>query len=69
MPGHAGEALVGELHGRRIVAFRGRFHLYEGYDPEDVVYPIAVAAHAIHPIVYPDVALHFEYSTSKGVPT
>lgn len=28
----------------------------------------AVAAHAIHPIVYPDIALHFEYSTSKGVP-
>ena len=28
----------------------------------------AVAAHAIHPIVYPDVALHFEYSTTKGVP-
>ncbi len=29
----------------------------------------AMAAHAIHPIVHPDVALHFEYSTSKGVPT
>ncbi len=28
----------------------------------------AVAAHAIHPIVNPDRALHFEYSTSKGVP-
>jgi thioredoxin reductase (NADPH) len=28
----------------------------------------AVAAHAIHPIVYPDTALHFEYSTTKGVP-
>ncbi len=28
----------------------------------------AVAAHAIHPIVFPDQALHFEYSTSKGVP-
>ncbi len=28
----------------------------------------AVAAHAIHPIVHPDQALHFEYSTSKGVP-
>jgi len=27
----------------------------------------AMAAHAIHPIVYPDTALHFEYSTSKGV--
>jgi thioredoxin reductase (NADPH) len=29
----------------------------------------AMAAHAIYPIVYPDTALHFEYSTSKGVPT
>jgi thioredoxin reductase (NADPH) len=28
----------------------------------------AVAAHAIHPIVFPGQALHFEYSTSKGVP-
>jgi len=28
----------------------------------------AMAAHAIHPIVYPGQALHFEYSTSKGVP-
>jgi len=28
----------------------------------------AMAAHAIHPIVHPDQALHFEYSTSKGVP-
>jgi thioredoxin reductase (NADPH) len=29
----------------------------------------AMAAHAIYPIVYPDTALHFEYSTSKGVPS
>ena len=28
----------------------------------------AMAAHAIHPIVRPGEALHFEYSTSKGVP-
>lgn len=28
----------------------------------------AVAAHAIYPIVYPDIALHFEYSTTKGIP-
>jgi thioredoxin reductase (NADPH) len=27
----------------------------------------AVAAHAIHPIVHPGQALHFEYSTTKGV--
>jgi thioredoxin reductase (NADPH) len=29
----------------------------------------AMAAHAIHPLVHPDQALHFEYSTTKGVPT
>jgi thioredoxin reductase (NADPH) len=28
----------------------------------------AAAAHAIHPLVYPGEALHFEYSTTKGVP-
>jgi purine-nucleoside phosphorylase len=46
VPGHAGEALIGELHGRRIVAFSGRFHMYEGYEPLAVVYPVVVAAHA-----------------------
>jgi thioredoxin reductase (NADPH) len=29
----------------------------------------AMAAHAIHPIVHPGEALHFEYSTTRGVPT
>ncbi len=28
----------------------------------------AMAAHAIHPIVHPDQALHFAYSTTTGVP-
>ena len=28
----------------------------------------AVAAHAMHPIIHPGEALHFEYSTTKGVP-
>ncbi len=28
----------------------------------------AMAAHAIYPLVHPGTALHFEYSTSKGVP-
>jgi thioredoxin reductase (NADPH) len=28
----------------------------------------AMAAHAIHPLIHPDQALHFEYSTTKGVP-
>ncbi len=28
----------------------------------------AMAAHAIHPLVFPDHELHFQYSTSQGVP-
>ena len=28
----------------------------------------AMAAHAIHPLVHPGQALHFEYSTTRGVP-
>jgi purine-nucleoside phosphorylase len=34
VPGHTGELVLGELAGVPIVGFRGRFHLYEGHDPE-----------------------------------
>jgi len=44
--GHAGEALIGTLHDRRVVAFSGRFHLYEGRAIAEVVYPVVAAAHA-----------------------
>ncbi len=44
--GHAGEAHAGLLHGRRVVAFSGRFHLYEGRTTDEVVYPVLAAAHA-----------------------
>ncbi len=44
--GHAGEAHVGMLHGRRVVAFSGRFHLYEGRRTDEVIYPVVAAAHA-----------------------
>ncbi len=35
--GHVGEALVGTLGGKRIVAFCGRFHLYEGRTTDEVI--------------------------------
>jgi len=44
--GHAGEAQAGLLEGRRVVAFSGRFHLYEGRETGEVIFPILAAAHA-----------------------
>lgn len=29
----------------------------------------AIACHSLHSVVYPDKALHFEYSTTKGIPS
>jgi purine-nucleoside phosphorylase len=40
--GHAGEMVIGELEGKTVLALKGRFHYYEGYDMERVVFPIRV---------------------------
>ncbi len=38
--GHSGELIFGMMNGKRIVAMAGRFHYYEGYSPEQVVFPV-----------------------------
>lgn len=40
--GHGGVLVFGTLGGRRVVALKGRFHLYEGWSPQDCVYPVQV---------------------------
>lgn len=40
--GHKGKLIFGTLSGKRIVCLAGRFHYYEGYTPQDVVFPIRV---------------------------
>ena len=40
--GHHGKLIFGELSGKKVVAMAGRFHYYEGYTPEEVVFPIRV---------------------------
>lgn len=42
-PGHAGKFVFGKLSGKNVAVMQGRFHLYEGYEAEDVVFPIRVA--------------------------
>ena len=34
VPGHAGTLLLGDLAGVPVVAFSGRYHVYEGHDPD-----------------------------------
>jgi purine-nucleoside phosphorylase len=40
--GHKGRLIFGMLSGKRVVAMAGRFHFYEGYTPQEVVFPIRV---------------------------
>ncbi|WP_251859509.1 purine-nucleoside phosphorylase [Clostridium sp. Marseille-Q2269] len=38
--GHAGELIIGELMGKKVLALNGRLHYYEGYNIEQVTFPI-----------------------------
>ncbi|MFD0670489.1 purine-nucleoside phosphorylase [Cohnella sp. GCM10027633] len=40
--GHAGELIIGRLQGRSVALMRGRFHMYEGYEPERTALPVRV---------------------------
>jgi purine-nucleoside phosphorylase len=40
--GHPGQLLTGDLSGREVAVFKGRFHLYEGYHPQEVTFPVRV---------------------------
>ncbi len=41
---HAGRLLAGTLAGRRVLAMQGRVHLYEGYTPQEISFPVRVLA-------------------------
>jgi purine-nucleoside phosphorylase len=41
---HQGQLVWGTLAGRPVIALQGRFHLYEGYAPQEIGFPIRVLA-------------------------
>lgn len=40
--GHSGQLIFGTLGGKKVVALKGRFHYYEGYSMNEVVFPVRV---------------------------
>lgn len=41
-PGHKGRLVIGELEGENVLLMQGRFHYYEGYSMDVVVFPVRV---------------------------
>ncbi|MFM7023710.1 MAG: purine-nucleoside phosphorylase [Flavobacteriales bacterium] len=39
---HSGKLIFGKLNGKNVVAMQGRFHYYEGYSMEEIVFPVRV---------------------------
>jgi len=39
---HSGRLIFGKLSGKKIVCMQGRFHYYEGYSMQQVVFPVRV---------------------------
>ncbi|RJP84489.1 MAG: purine-nucleoside phosphorylase [Desulfobacteraceae bacterium] len=39
---HHGRLVSGTLAGKEVIALQGRFHLYEGYSPQAVTFPVRV---------------------------
>lgn len=40
--GHSGKLIFGILGGKKVVAMQGRFHYYEGYGMQQIVFPVRV---------------------------
>jgi purine-nucleoside phosphorylase len=40
--GHSGRLIFGKLGGKVVVAMQGRFHFYEGYPMQKVIFPVRV---------------------------
>lgn len=64
---HAGELIFGELANKPVVALAGRFHLYEGYSPQQVTLPVRVLASlGVDSFIFSNAAGGLDPSMSSG---
>ena len=41
--GHKGNIIFGSISGKKVIAFQGRIHFYEGYELKDTIFPVMIA--------------------------
>jgi purine-nucleoside phosphorylase len=66
--GHAGRMVIGNAGNIAVAAMQGRVHLYEGYSPQEITFPIRVFARmGIRAIILTNAAGGINLSYSQGV--
>jgi purine-nucleoside phosphorylase len=65
--GHAGKLVLGRLGGIDVAVMAGRVHLYEGYTPAEVVFPVRVLGRlGVRSIVFTNAAGGINLSYQRG---
>ena len=65
--GHAGQMVLGNAGGVAVAAMQGRVHLYEGYSPQEVAFPIRVFGRmGISAVILTNAAGGINLSYSQG---
>ena len=65
--GHAGKLAIGNLDNLPVAVMSGRLHLYEGYTPEQVVFPVRVLhAFGVRSLVVTNAAGAIDGSLEQG---
>ncbi len=66
-PSHYGRLIAGVLEGVYVVAMQGRFHLYEGYSPLEVAFPVRVMQElGVHTLILSNAAGGLNPAFSSG---
>ncbi|MBN1981657.1 MAG: purine-nucleoside phosphorylase [Chitinivibrionales bacterium] len=64
---HAGKLIAGTLAGKKVIAMQGRFHYYEGYTMQQVVFPVRVMKFlGVHTLVVSNAAGGINPLFAKG---